>query len=105
METQRNRALTDVIEPGSTFKIVPAAAALNEGIVEPSEIFETGEGRVEYKVDHFAYPTIIIPMNRFPCMILWSSRATGARHTWVEARRTKTLRLRAGIWIWRKNRL
>ncbi|HBM85374.1 MAG TPA: peptidoglycan glycosyltransferase, partial [Opitutae bacterium] len=27
IETQRNRALTDLIEPGSTFKIVPAAAA------------------------------------------------------------------------------
>ena len=49
LEFQRNRALTDVIEPGSTFKIVPAAAALNEGIVEPSEIFQTGYDRADYK--------------------------------------------------------
>ena len=49
MEFQRNRALTDVIEPGSTFKIVPAAAVLNEGIVAPSEVFKTGYDRVDYK--------------------------------------------------------
>lgn len=46
---QRNRALTDVFEPGSTFKIVPAAAALNEGLVNPSDIFQTGLSRVSYK--------------------------------------------------------
>lgn len=49
VEFQRNRALTDVIEPGSTFKIVPAAAVLNEGIVDPTEMFKTGYGRVSYK--------------------------------------------------------
>jgi len=41
--------LTDVFEPGSTFKIVPAAAALNEGIVHPSDMFQTGVERVSYK--------------------------------------------------------
>jgi len=46
---QRNRALTDVFEPGSTFKIVPAAAALNEGIVHPGDMFQTGVKRVSYK--------------------------------------------------------
>ncbi|MGK0176981.1 MAG: cell division protein FtsI (penicillin-binding protein 3) [Lentimonas sp.] len=49
VEFQRNRALTDVIEPGSTFKIVPAAAVLNEGLVDPSEVFQTGYDRVSYK--------------------------------------------------------
>ncbi|TVP79052.1 MAG: penicillin-binding protein 2 [Puniceicoccaceae bacterium] len=46
---QRNRALTDVFEPGSTFKIVPAAAALNEGLVYPGDMFQTGVKRVSYK--------------------------------------------------------
>lgn len=47
--SQRNRALTDAFEPGSTFKIVPAAAVLNEGIVDPTDVFQTGHARVNYK--------------------------------------------------------
>lgn len=49
IDSQRNRALTDVIEPGSTFKIVPAAGALNERIVTSSDIFQTGSSRVSYR--------------------------------------------------------
>ncbi|MCF7763823.1 MAG: penicillin-binding protein 2 [Verrucomicrobia bacterium] len=32
-EERRNRVITDVLEPGSTFKIVPASAGLAEGLV------------------------------------------------------------------------
>lgn len=63
--SHRNRALTDLIEPGSTFKIVPASAALNEGIVNPSDMFQTGVARVSYKGrtlklpgDHHNYDTL-----------------------------------------------
>jgi len=49
IDWQRNRALTDLIEPGSTFKIVPAAAALNEGIVRPADEFKTGVAKVNYR--------------------------------------------------------
>lgn len=65
IDSQRNRALTDLIEPGSTFKIVPAAAALNEGIVAPEDIFQTGVERVSYKgrslklpSDHHTYDSL-----------------------------------------------
>ena len=65
IDSQRNRALTDLIEPGSTFKIVPAAAALNEEIVAPEDIFETGVERVSYKgrslklpSDHHTYDSL-----------------------------------------------
>jgi cell division protein FtsI (penicillin-binding protein 3) len=36
---QRNRAVTDTYEPGSTFKLVTIAAALSEGIVTPDTRF------------------------------------------------------------------
>lgn len=32
-EARKNRALTDILEPGSTFKVVATAAALEEGVV------------------------------------------------------------------------
>jgi len=37
--TQRNRAVTDTYEPGSTFKLVTIAGALSQGIVTPSSKF------------------------------------------------------------------
>ncbi len=40
LEKQRNIAAADLIEPGSTFKIVPLAAALNEGLVTPASKFD-----------------------------------------------------------------
>jgi cell division protein FtsI (penicillin-binding protein 3) len=38
-DEQRNRAVTDTYEPGSTFKVVTVAAALSEGLVTPSTEF------------------------------------------------------------------
>lgn len=43
-EAQRNRAITDRIEPGSTFKLVPAVAALEQGIITLEDSVETGKG-------------------------------------------------------------
>ena len=40
----RNRAVTDVYEPGSTFKVVVAASALEEGVVEPDTLIYGGDG-------------------------------------------------------------
>jgi cell division protein FtsI (penicillin-binding protein 3) len=38
-DTQRNRAVTDTYEPGSTLKVVTVAAALSERVVTPSSAF------------------------------------------------------------------
>jgi cell division protein FtsI (penicillin-binding protein 3) len=38
-DRRRNRAVTDAYEPGSTFKLVTVAAALQEGMVSPSSSF------------------------------------------------------------------
>lgn len=40
IDTQRNFAVTDVVEPGSTFKIVAAGGGLNDGTVMPSTTFD-----------------------------------------------------------------
>ena len=41
---RRNHAVTDRIEPGSTFKLVTAVAALETGTVRPEDSVDTGEG-------------------------------------------------------------
>ncbi len=48
VENQRNRAVTDMYEPGSTFKIVPVAAALEEGLVGPDTLIDCGQERRVY---------------------------------------------------------
>lgn len=44
----RNRAITDVYEPGSTFKIVPTAGALHEGVVTVSTTYDCSLPTAEY---------------------------------------------------------
>jgi cell division protein FtsI (penicillin-binding protein 3) len=45
-DARRNRATQDVYEPGSTFKLVTASAALEEGIVQPDDIIDTTPGYI-----------------------------------------------------------
>jgi cell division protein FtsI (penicillin-binding protein 3) len=42
----RNRAVTDTYEPGSTFKIIPAAAALEEAVTTEEERIDCGRGSI-----------------------------------------------------------
>ncbi len=52
--TWRQRAMTDVFEPGSTFKSILVAAALEEHVVRPTDVFfcENGMYRVAKRVIH-----------------------------------------------------
>ena len=43
-EARRNRAITDRIEPGSTFKLITAVTAIEQGIVALEDSIETGPG-------------------------------------------------------------
>ena len=53
----RNRAITDIYEPGSTFKIVVGAGGLEENVVNPGSTFDCGRGSIEIggKVIHDAH--------------------------------------------------
>lgn len=43
-EAHRNRAVTDVVEPGSTMKPLTVLSALSAGVVTPNTVFDTNPG-------------------------------------------------------------
>jgi cell division protein FtsI/penicillin-binding protein 2 len=58
----RDRVITDVMEPGSTFKIVVVSGALNNGVVRLTDQFDCGHGRFAFagRVLHDAEPHDIL---------------------------------------------
>lgn len=55
LAAQRNRALSDQFEPGSTFKIVPIAAALEEGLLHRETL-------IDCDITHKEYAGVRIPL-------------------------------------------
>ncbi|MBU1044870.1 MAG: hypothetical protein KJ915_10795 [Candidatus Omnitrophica bacterium] len=53
-EAKRNRAVSDYFEPGSTFKIITASAAIEEKVVALDEVFfcENGEYKISRHILH-----------------------------------------------------
>jgi cell division protein FtsI/penicillin-binding protein 2 len=63
-EARRNRVVTDIAEPGSTFKIVVVSGALNEGVVGLSDPFDCLHGVFHYAGrtlhDHGSYDVLTV---------------------------------------------
>ena len=57
-DSLKNRAISDVYEPGSVFKAITASAVIDSGKVKPEDIFycENGEFRVSKRVLHDHHP-------------------------------------------------
>jgi cell division protein FtsI (penicillin-binding protein 3) len=45
---RRNRAVQDLYEPGSTFKIVTASAAIEEGLIDPADLIDCNPGYISF---------------------------------------------------------
>ena len=45
---RRNRAVQDLYEPGSTFKLVTASAAIEEGVVFPDDLIDVSAGMIKF---------------------------------------------------------
>lgn len=65
-EQRRNRAVTDSFEPGSTFKTILAAAALEEGVVGKEDLFYCEMGKYSYagKIIHDTHPYGWLPFSK-----------------------------------------
>jgi cell division protein FtsI/penicillin-binding protein 2 len=49
MDSQRNRAVSDIYEPGSVFKIVSISGALEEHLITPNSVYDCGATSVPYR--------------------------------------------------------
>ena len=47
-DQRRNRAVQEVYEPGSTFKVVTASAALEEHLASPTDVFDVSRGAITF---------------------------------------------------------
>jgi cell division protein FtsI (penicillin-binding protein 3) len=65
-ERARNRAIADSYEPGSTFKTILAAAALEEGVVDKEDVFYCEMGKYPYagRIIHDTHPYGWLPFSK-----------------------------------------
>lgn len=81
LANQRNIAITDVFEPGSTFKIVAASGALEERIVTPASVFDCGVTSIMYQGKPRSLPRDSHPYkNLSVAEIIGKSSNKGAAH-------------------------
>ncbi len=73
---RKNRAVVDVYEPASAFKIVTVAAALDSGTIKPNRFYDCEKGGIRvydrYIKDHASFDTLSVEE------ILWHSSNVGS---------------------------
>jgi cell division protein FtsI (penicillin-binding protein 3) len=78
-DSRRNRAVTDLTEPGSVFKIITAAALLEEGLVSPDERVFCEEGKWHTVARHILHDHRPHGWLNFHDVIMYSSNIGTAK--------------------------
>jgi cell division protein FtsI (penicillin-binding protein 3) len=93
-EDRGTRALSDVIEPGSTAKVITAAAALEEGIVTPATRFEipyrytTANGQTfrdshEHEMEKLTFAGVLGKSSNTGTVMVGEQLTRQQRHDWL----------------------
>lgn len=80
-ERTRNRAITDIFEPGSTFKLIPLSALLDLKLKSPDDYFDGHKGLLDYGQYQIRdeHPLGLVPLSeavKFSSNIIFSIIAT-----------------------------
>ena len=96
LENQRNRAISDQYEPGSTFKIVPVSAALEEGLIGPATVLDCGIERMTFNgvdirlpsdhrnLGHVSLPVIVAKSSNRGAAQIGMLLGEEGMHDWAE---------------------
>ena len=95
---QRNRAVQDLYEPGSTFKIVTASAAFEEHLIAPEDRIDTSPGSIRFG-DRVISDTHRYGVLSFTDVIVLSSNV-GAIKVGLQTGARAARRVHLQVWFW-----
>ncbi|HUR20897.1 MAG TPA: penicillin-binding transpeptidase domain-containing protein [Vicinamibacterales bacterium] len=79
---RRNKAIEDIYEPGSTFKIVTAAAAIEEGVLATTDMIDTSPGHITVSQGRVVDDTHPHGLISFEDVIVLSSNVGAIKAGW-----------------------
>jgi cell division protein FtsI/penicillin-binding protein 2 len=90
----RNRAITDALEPGSVFKVVAFAAAIEEGLFAVDDTLDCGKGRIRlgrhtirdvHRYDRLSFADVLVHSSNVGTIRV--AQQLGARQLYLYAKR------------------